>query len=161
MRTSADVSDEADSQTSSAMTTSLFLDSLYFTAYFGGLKGIFQAVLCRIPLLGRLACWIDRDHEWIGRIVESHGDRASLDGCTFFLGHPVIPTSLKKSFYYRPLRKERALRSLEILERTQPGNRIGREHRGRRVHYQSQAEGPVPTRRRRGKSGTHPDPGGA
>ena len=98
MRTSAHVPDEADSQPSSAMTTSLFLDSLYFTAYFGGLKGIFQAVLCRIPLLGRLACWIDRDHEWIGGIVESHGDRASLDGCTFFLGHPVIPTSLKSRF---------------------------------------------------------------
>jgi FkbM family methyltransferase len=80
------------------MNSTSFVEQLRYIGYFGGVKGLIQAALNRVPILRGVMRFCDQDHEWLGRIVESRGNMVALDGCTYSVSDPLVTTALKSRF---------------------------------------------------------------
>lgn len=80
------------------MSPESIVEKLQYAVYFGGLKGLTQAVLHRIPFARDAVKWWDGEHEWFGRIVEGRGNKVEIDGCIFSVSDPLITTGLKGRF---------------------------------------------------------------
>lgn len=81
-----------------------------------GVRGVLEALSYQAPVQRLLATrryvspafWRHWDNPVLGRLVELRGNRAHIDGCTFTLDTPAIPTGLKALFLFN--RYERAER---------------------------------------------------
>jgi FkbM family methyltransferase len=70
--------------------------------------GVRQLLALEVPRLLRPSFWRHWDNPMLGRWVELRGNPARIDGCTFTLDSPAIPTGLKALFLFD--RYERAER---------------------------------------------------
>lgn len=90
-----------------------------------GLRGVVNAALLRIPLIGRTVRWWLGDHPWLGTWIERRGDIVRVDDCTFSLDAPGLSRALKSRFILGRYEKDERTVLLRFLDASLPVVELG------------------------------------